>query len=307
MWKDIISHSSEIELLRSYIHTNKIPRTLLFSGMKGIGKSMVALEFFKALNCTVTPADPCDKCGSCIKADSGNHPDLLKIISDGSEIKVDDIRRKILNELGLKPFLARYRVVVIEPAETLNKSSANILLKSLEEPPNTTIFILISHKPSLLLPTIISRCQEITFKPITPDNIDMNIDPVILKLTSGAIGGLVDSDVEYVTFIRNKIISTLNGSDPFSAADSITRKDGDISIALSLIESFLRDFMVAHLGSHNVINEEVLSLSLIIKDSNFFDNISRNLNELRSMQDSSINMKTALSGILYQMGTVIQR
>jgi DNA polymerase-3 subunit delta' len=306
MWKDIISHSMEIDLLKSYIHTNNIPRTLLFSGMKGIGKSMVALEFFKALNCTATPADPCDKCGSCIKADRGNHPDIIKIIPDGSEIKVGDVRI-ILNELGLKPFLARYRVVIIEPAETLNKSSANILLKSLEEPPNTTIFILISHKPGLLLPTIISRCQEITFRPIAPENIDMNIDPVILKLTSGAIGGLVGSDVEYVTFIRNKIISVLNGSDPFSAAESISRKDGDILIALSIIESFIRDFMVAHLGSRNVINEEVLPLTLNIKDSYFFDNISKTLNEIRSMQDSSINMKTALSGILYQMGTIIQR
>ena len=296
----------EIDLLKSYIHTNNIPRTLLFSGMKGIGKSMVALEFFKALNCTATPADPCDKCGSCIKADRGNHPDIIKIIPDGSEIKVGDVRI-ILNELGLKPFLARYRMVIIEPAETLNKSSANILLKSLEEPPNTTIFILISHKPGLLLPTIISRCQEITFRPIAPENIDMNIDPVILKLTSGAIGGLVGSDVEYVTFIRNKIISVLNGSDPFSAAESISRKDGDILIALSIIESFIRDFMVAHLGSRNVINEEVLPLTLNIKDSYFFDNISKTLNEIRSMQDSSINMKTALSGILYQMGTIIQR
>jgi DNA polymerase III subunit delta' len=307
MWKDIISHSSEIDLLKSYIHTNKIPRTLLFSGMKGIGKSMVALEFFKALNCTSTPAEPCDKCGSCIKADNGNHPDLIKLISDGSEIRVDDVRKKILNELSLKPFLARYRVVIIEPAETLNKSSANILLKSLEEPPNTTIFILISHKPSLLLPTIISRCQEITFKSIASDNVDLNLDPVILKLTSGAIGGLVDSDVEYVSFIRNKIISILNGSDPFSAAESITRKDGDILIALSIIESFIRDFMVVNLGSRNVINEEVLSLSLLVKDSYFFDNISRTLNEIRSMQDSSINMKTALSGILYRMGNIIQR
>jgi DNA polymerase III delta' subunit len=306
MWKDIISHSSEIDLLKSYIHTDKIPRTLLFSGMKGIGKSMVALEFFKALNCTFTPADPCDKCGSCIKAGSGNHPDLIKIIPDGSEKKVEDVRR-ILNELGLKPFLARYRVVIIEPAETLHKSSANTLLKSLEEPPKTTIFILISHKPSLILPTIVSRCQEITFKPITPDTIDMNIDPIILKLTSGAIGGLVNSDVEYVSFIRNKIISTLKGSDPFSAAESITKKDGDILIALSIIESFIRDFLAAHLGSRNVINEEVLSLSFHIKDSNFFNSISRTLNEIRSMQESNITMKTALSGILYQMGNIIQR
>ena len=306
MWKDIISHSIEIDLLKSYIHTNKIPRTLLFSGMKGVGKSMVAIEFFKALNCTATPADPCDKCGSCIKAVSGNHPDMLKIIPDGSEIKVGDVRR-ILNELGLKPFLARYRVVIIEPAEMLNKSSANILLKSLEEPPNTTIFILISHKPGLLLPTITSRCQEITFKPIAPENINMNFDPVNLKLTSGAIGGLIESDVEYVSFIRNKIISVLNGSDPFSAAESMSRKDGDILITLSIIESFIRDFMAAHLGSSNVINEEVLQLTLNIKDSYFFDNISKTLNELRSIQDSSINMKTALSGILYQMGNIIQR
>jgi DNA polymerase III subunit delta' len=306
MWKDIISHSSEIDLLKSYFHTNRIPRTLLFSGMKGIGKSLVALEFFKALNCHATPPDPCDRCSSCIKANSGNHPDMIKIIPDGSEIKVGDVRR-ILNELGLKPFLAKYRVVIIEPAEMLNKSSANILLKSLEEPPNTTIFILISHKPGLLLPTITSRCQEITFNPIAPENLDLNVDPVILRLTSGAIGGLVGSDVEYVSFVKNKIINVLNGSDPFSSAESITRKEGDILIAISIIESFIRDFMAVHLGSPNVINEEILSLKLNFKRSYFFDNISRTLNELRSMQDSSINMKTALSGILYQLGHIVQR
>jgi DNA polymerase III subunit delta' len=306
MWKDIISHQDEIDLLKSYIQTDKIPRTLLFSGMKGIGKSLVALEFFKALNCTAKPAEPCDECGNCIKATSGNHPDFIKIVPDGSEIKIDDVRR-ILNELGLKPFLARYRVVVIEPAEMLNKSSANILLKSLEEPPSTTIFILISHKPGLLLPTIISRCQEIAFKPIAPDNSEINIDPVILKLTSGAIGGLLDSDFEYVSFIRNKVINILDGSDPFSAAESIARKDGDIMIALSIIESFIRDFMVVHLGSSHVINEEVLSFSINNLDSYFFDNISKSLNEIRSMRDSSINLKTALSGIFYQMGDIVRR
>jgi DNA polymerase-3 subunit delta' len=306
MWKQIISHHNEIELLKSYVQTDKIPRTLLFSGMKGIGKSMVALEFFKALNCIASPAEPCDKCGSCIKAASGNHPDFIKIIPEGSEIKIDDIRR-VLNELGLKPFLARYRVVVIEPAEMLNKSSANILLKSLEEPPNTTIFILISHKPGLLLPTIISRCQEITFKPIASDNSEINIDPVILRLTSGAIGGILDSDLEYVSFIRNKIINILHGSDPFSTAESVARKDGDIMIAFSIIESFIRDFMVAHLGSSHVINEEVLLLPLNNMDSYYFDSILKTLNEIRSMRDSSINLKTALSGIFYQMGDIIQR
>lgn len=306
MWKDIISHQGEIDLLKSYINTDKIPRTILFSGIRGIGKSMVALEFFKALNCTTTPVEPCDKCGSCIKAASGNHPDFIKINPDGSEIRVEPVRN-VLNELGLKPFLARYRVVVIEPAELLNKSSANLLLKSLEEPPGTTIFILISHKPGLLLPTIISRCQEITFKPIALDNSESNIDPDILKLTSGAIGGLIDSDVEYVSFIRNKVLSILNGSDPFSAAESIAKKNGDILIALSIIESFIRDFMVANLGSRNVINEEILKISLNNMDCYFFDNISKKLNEIRSMRDSSINMKTALSEIFYQMGDIIQR
>jgi DNA polymerase-3 subunit delta' len=306
MWKDIISHQDEITLLKSYIQTDRIPRTILFSGIRGIGKSMVALEFFKALNCTATPAEPCGRCGSCVKAASGNHPDFIKINPDGSEIRVEPVRN-VLNELGLKPFLARYRVVVIEPAELLNKSSANLLLKSLEEPPGTTIFILISHKPALLLPTIISRCQEITFKPIAPDNSESNIDPVIMKLTSGAIGGLIESDVEYVTFIRNKVLGILNGSEPFSTAESIARKDGDILIALSIIESFIRDCMVANLGSSQVINEEILSISLNNMDCYFFDNISKTLNEIRSMRDSSINMKTALSEIFFQMGDMIQR
>ncbi|MCD6569493.1 MAG: DNA polymerase III subunit delta', partial [Deltaproteobacteria bacterium] len=202
MWKDVIGHSSQIEMLRAHITSGQMDHAYLFAGIQGLGKTLVAMEFFKAINCLKTPGDPCDKCPSCIKAISGNHPDLIKLgVTSGNWIKVEDVR-SVLEGIALRPFEARVRVVIIEPAELMNPASSNAILKTLEEPPGATIFILISHKPSLLLPTIISRCQAIRFTPIDAQTIhemvQKGVDPFLINLTSGSIGCLTSSDADFI-------------------------------------------------------------------------------------------------------------
>jgi DNA polymerase-3 subunit delta' len=303
MWKDIFSHKNEIELLKSYISSGKIPHALLFSGLKGIGKTRVALEFFKALNCLKSPGDACESCSSCIKANNYRHPDLIRILPEGSEIKVESVRN-VINELGLRPYEAAFRVIIVEPAELMNKSSSNALLKTLEEPPKGTILILVSHKPGLLIPTIISRCQEISFKPIDPKECGLNIDPVILRLTSGALGGLSDSDTEYVNQVRSIVAGVINGSDPFNCAEKLSTKGCDLLVVLSVIESIIRDLLLMKTGLDNVINEEVLKLKAYDYDISNLERAIEKLNEIRSMKDSSINIKSALSAILYDIAGI---
>lgn len=305
MWKDIISHQSELDILKSYISSQKVPHALLFSGLKGVGKTLVALEFFKAINCLTSPGDACNKCSSCIKTDKAIHPDLKRIASDGGEIKVENIRLAI-NEIGLRPFEARYRFIIIEPAELLNKSGSNALLKTLEEPPPHTIIILISHKPGLLLPTIISRCQEIMFKPIDPVGSGFNIDPVMLRLTSGTIGGLSEIDTEFVKIARNTVINVINGSDPYNAAGMIAGKGSDVLIVLMIIESFIRDIMLLSQGSGNIINEELRMLSIGNLNYTLLEDIIIKVNEIRSMKDSSINIKNAINVILYELRSLVR-
>ncbi len=185
MWKDILGHGPEIEDLKSSIVNGRVPHAYIFAGPEGLGKTRIAKEFFKALNCLNTPGDPCDSCRSCLKAIHEGHPDFRTLGPRNGQIVIEDVRG-VIDETSLKPFDARRRLIVIEPAERLNKASANALLKTLEEPPESSVIILVSHKPSLLLPTLVSRCQVVRFSPLDASVKNASdIDPVILRSPPG--------------------------------------------------------------------------------------------------------------------------
>ena len=152
--------------LRQIVITGQIPHALLFSGMKGIGKTAIANEFAKLSNC-LSPQDhdSCDRCPSCRKIDIGSHPDMLWVESDGAYIKIGQIR-EFRERLRFPPFEARRRVIVIKDAQNLRDEAANALLKMLEEPPRQNTFVLLVVESQMLLPTIVSRCCHIRFQPL---------------------------------------------------------------------------------------------------------------------------------------------
>ncbi|HNU75334.1 MAG TPA: DNA polymerase III subunit delta', partial [Deltaproteobacteria bacterium] len=187
MWRNIVGHESLIGTLRTFVLTGKLPHALLFAGPAGVGKTMVAREFFKAVNCLDSPGDACDACRSCVKMDSGSHPDFIMVgPSDNRTVITIEHIRGVISEVSLKPFEARFRFVVIEPAERMNNPAANALLKTLEEPPGATLIVLVTHNPILLLPTIVSRCQVLRFTPLDAVASSKGpTDPYILRLTCG--------------------------------------------------------------------------------------------------------------------------
>jgi DNA polymerase III subunit delta' len=169
-------HSDIRSSLLSRLASNKLSRSLLFSGPDGIGKRRVAFELAQREICFSKSA--CGKCEGC-KADplKNEFPNLLRIAPEGKAglIKVDAIREDALVEGGVIQWAFRapppmcHRWVVIEDAHRLGKSSANILLKPLEEPPEGTFFILLTHRPDSIMPTILSRLERISFAPLSPD------------------------------------------------------------------------------------------------------------------------------------------
>jgi DNA polymerase-3 subunit delta' len=152
--------------LKSHIDTDRIPHALLMQGPAGLGKSTLAALFARRLLCTESGEMPCGHCHSCHLLEAGTHPDYrcLGPEEPGKVIKVDAIR-KMISDLSLKPQYAGYRVFVIDQAEQMNLSSANALLKTLEEPARQTVLLLITHRPSRLPPTILSRCQKLSIRP----------------------------------------------------------------------------------------------------------------------------------------------
>jgi len=152
--------------LRRLLELERIPHAILLSGMAGVGKATLAREFAKLLNC-VEPQedDACEICPSCTKMRDGNHPDLVRIKSEGTFIRLDQIRG-LKQRLGFHPFEGKWRVVIIEEAHDLREEAGNALLKLLEEPPRQNVFFLTTLEPQMLLPTIVSRCCHVRLQPL---------------------------------------------------------------------------------------------------------------------------------------------
>ena len=147
--------------LLAYIQAGRVPQALLIAGREGVGKTALAEAFGKLLLCRTPGEYACGDCAGCRLFEAKTHPDFLRIEPDepGKIIPVDAIRVLIAN-LGLKPQYSGRRVVLITPAHQMNVSSANSLLKTLEEPDEHTTLLLLTDSPQLLPATILSRCQR---------------------------------------------------------------------------------------------------------------------------------------------------
>jgi DNA polymerase-3 subunit delta' len=167
-FKAVMGHERPIEFLRRAIKHDKLAHSYLFLGNEGIGKRWTALQFAKAVNCIGGGSDhedACDHCSSCKKIDHLLHPDLLLIEPEGQTLKVDQVRQ-MQKDLTYQPYEGKRRFCILTAADRMAPNMANILLKTLEEPPLHTVIILLANSPRLLLPTILSRCQPIRFNPL---------------------------------------------------------------------------------------------------------------------------------------------
>lgn len=141
--------------------SERMPHAIMLAGPKGIGKARFALALAQMVLC-LAPAMgvPCGKCRGCQLNQAGTHPDLLEVApeEDSKSVKVDQIR-SLTESMSKTAQQGGYKVLILQPAEAMNANAANALLKTLEEPANHTLLILISHAPFNVLPTIRSRCQ----------------------------------------------------------------------------------------------------------------------------------------------------
>lgn len=171
-FSDIRDQEIALRLLRNFIEHERIPNGLLFWGSGGVGKRFAATEFAKALNCKEAKGDACGQCISCRKIAHGNHPDIRVLTpKDKSRmIRRDEIDN--VNEFAaLRPFESQWRIFIMQDAERMNVTAQNHFLKTLEEPPGPSLFILLSEHPRMLLPTIRSRCQAVRFRALRRETV----------------------------------------------------------------------------------------------------------------------------------------
>ena len=157
------------EALQRSLAGGETGHAYLFSGPSGSGKRTLALLFAQALNCRGTDP-PCAQCLSCRKSESGNHPDLFRLVPQGASLKIEQMR-DIKESLYYLPMEGQYKICILEDADLLTAPAANSLLKILEEPPARLVFILLTARPWALLPTVLSRCTHFTLKPLQPQEL----------------------------------------------------------------------------------------------------------------------------------------
>ena len=176
-YSNVFGQERVLDILRRAILSKRIPQALLFTGPKGTQKTETAYGFLKHLKCTnPTPEGPCNVCRNCYLFDNSMHPDVkvLEPKKKARHIPIADVKALIWF-VQLKAYIGKYKIGLILEADRLKKDAANALLKILEDPPNNTLFVLITSQKNILLPTILSRCQELDFFPVSNDKVSQYI------------------------------------------------------------------------------------------------------------------------------------
>lgn len=165
--EDILGNEHIVEHFKKAIENNKISHAYIINGEKGMGKRTVAKAFAMTLLCEEKGTVPCMKCHSCVQALTDNNPDLITITPDKpTTLSIDHIRQTLVNDVELKPYSNSHKVYIVEDAELMNNAAQNAILKTIEEPPEYAVIILLTTNISALLQTVLSRCVKLDMQPL---------------------------------------------------------------------------------------------------------------------------------------------
>ena len=168
-YKNIVGHKQTIDFLKNAVATNKVYHAYIFDGEDYSGKSMLAGAFAMSLQCETGNVEPCGVCHSCKQCLTNNQPDIIWLDHEKpNSIGVDDIR-KLNNDITIKPYSSRYKIYIIKEAEKMTVQAQNALLKTMEEPPEYAVIIMLTNNYESFLPTILSRSIRIKLNPVAND------------------------------------------------------------------------------------------------------------------------------------------
>ena len=204
--------------LVALIEAGRIPHALLFEGPEGTGKFVAARLFAMTLLCHDRQgAEPCGRCGSCLKVEAQSHADLMRLTTEEKSIKIAQVR-EFERALQLRPVEGNIKFLLIEDAHRITPQAQNALLKTLEEPPGNAHIILTTARLRAILPTVVSRCQRVAFRPVPLSTIAKHLvhkhevseehAQMIAALSQGSLGAAVriaSEDLEELLERRDRI------------------------------------------------------------------------------------------------------
>ena len=261
-FKDVVGHKDINNYNRNAVREDKVSHAYILNGERGAGKKMLANLFAATLLCEKGGPDPCNECHSCRQAESGNHPDIIKVTHEKpNSISVDDIREQVNNTIMIKPYQGPYKVYIIPQADMMTPQAQNALLKTIEEPPEYAVIILLTENADTLLPTINSRCVMLKLRNIkdtlikkylmetmqVPDyKADMctafaqgNMGRAIMLANSEHFNEIRDEAVQLLKYINEMELSEI-----VQAVSRITAYKLEINDYLDIIMIWYRDVLL---------------------------------------------------------------
>jgi DNA polymerase-3 subunit delta' len=239
-FRDISGHGHLLELIAAAATRGSLPPSLIFAGPDGVGKRMTAVALAQLVNCLQPlQADACGVCAACTRIARGVHGDVL-IIEPGETgaIKVEQVREAI-ERSGYRPFEGRRRVVIIDDADAMLSEAQNALLKTLEEPPAASMFVLVTARPDMLLPTVRSRCQRLRFGRLASSEVaavlmrahqyDSPDAHAAAAAADGSVGAALEGGSEGFVLARDAAVQLLQAVS--SSTDPRRRLDGARALA----------------------------------------------------------------------------
>jgi DNA polymerase-3 subunit delta' len=253
-------HRRIVELLSRSVARDTLPPSLIFAGPSGAATRATAIALAQALNCAnpvsdsngqAAPGAPdtrdaCGECPSCLRIARGVHPDILLVEpGENGTIRIEQVR-ELVDRAAYRPFEGRRRVVIVDDADLLVPAAQNALLKTLEEPPSSSVFILVTSRPDMLLATVRSRCVRLTFAASAEPEVDVDARQIAERVLHQAASG---PDTKRLEGAKDLLTGTGAGG----AADR-----EQVAAHLQAMASLLRDIAAigARAGDAALVNRE---------------------------------------------------
>ncbi len=324
-FKDIKGQERAVEFFRNAVNGDRFAHAYLFFGPENVGKTLSARTLAKFLNCQ-NPVreeslliDCCDVCLSCRKINNLNHPDVHWVAAQGKskKISIDEVRT-VQKEIALKAYEGKFKVFIIQDAQEMTPEAANSLLKTLEEPPKSSLLILISNNTSNILPTIISRCQIIKFYPLGYESIKKVLcEDYRLKadnahflsiLSEGRLGRALSLNSEDALNKKNRLIEQACRRTPAVSPYYIfnLKDKKELAVQMRYLLNWFRDIFIFKIGGSDadIINaDRIEQLRSRTRLFNFDDlgQIIGSIDEAYRLIGQNVNPKIALEVMLRRL------
>lgn len=321
-FKDIVGQEQLKEHLEGAIRFNKISHAYIINGERSSGKEFIAKTFAMALQCeNRLDTEPCQECHSCRQALSGNHPDIIFITHEKpNTISVDDIRSQINGDVAIKPYSGPKKIYIMNEGEKMTVQAQNALLKTLEEPPEYAVILILTSNVNALLPTIVSRCVLLNMKPVKDEQVkeflmesmeipDYKAD-ICVAFARGNVGKarlLAKSEEfdkvkeEAITLL--KYINDMEISEIVAAIKKINEYKFDVNDYLDILSIWYRDvllFKATHDANHLIFREEIQYIRRVADRSTYegIEKIIDALEKTKQRLNANVNFDLAMELLL---------